>query len=138
MPGEPIKEFLIELKRLACTCNFGFLEEALRDRLMCRMTSNSSYTKEVTDRKILPYKELSTSPQQRKWQYWTINKNQQCRFKVKCIVYVTQNYVMRVLCGKWGHTANRCRFCTMTCYKCWQQGHLQVVCKEQVKAPPKS
>ena len=35
-PGEPIKEFVIELRHLARTCNFGgFLEEAIRDRLVC-------------------------------------------------------------------------------------------------------
>ena len=37
------------------------------------------------------------------------------------------------VCGKRGHTVNRCEFRTMTCYKCGQQGHLQVVCMEQVK-----
>ena len=39
------------------------------------------------------------------------------------------------VCGKRSHTTNRCRFHQMTCYKCGKQGHLQVVCEEQVKQP---
>ena len=49
-PGEPMKEFVIELRRLARTCNFGgFLEEALRDRLVCGMTSSSTPKKLQSD-----------------------------------------------------------------------------------------
>ena len=45
-PGEPIKEFLIELQWLAHTCNFGnFLEQALRDHLVCGMTNSSTQKK---------------------------------------------------------------------------------------------
>ena len=46
LPGEPIKNFVMELRRLARTCKFGgFLEEALRDRLVCGMTSGSTQKK---------------------------------------------------------------------------------------------
>ncbi|KAI8126618.1 hypothetical protein CVS40_3408 [Lucilia cuprina] len=34
--GEPLGEYIVELKSLASSCNFGtFLSEALRDRLVC-------------------------------------------------------------------------------------------------------
>lgn len=34
-PGEGISDFVVELKKMAATCNFGtFLEEAIRDRLI--------------------------------------------------------------------------------------------------------
>ena len=40
--GESVAEFLAELKRLATHCQFGaFLEEALRDRLVCGLRSES-------------------------------------------------------------------------------------------------
>ena len=37
------------------------------------------------------------------------------------------------VCGKQALPWNRCKFCTMTCYKCGQQGHLQAVCRDQDK-----
>ena len=39
------------------------------------------------------------------------------------------------VCGKLGHTGNRCKFRALTCYKCGQQGHLQAVCRDQGKPP---
>ena len=37
------------------------------------------------------------------------------------------------VCGKRGHTGNRCKFRALTCYKCGQQGHLQAACRDQGK-----
>ena len=46
-PGESINQFVMELRRLARTCDFGgFLKEALRDRLVCGL-SNISIQKEL-------------------------------------------------------------------------------------------
>ena len=51
--GEPMKEFVIELRRLSRTCNFGgFLEEALRDRLVCGMTSSSTQKKLLAEKNL--------------------------------------------------------------------------------------
>ena len=42
MPGESIANYLANLRRLASRCKFGaFLEEALRDRLVCGMQSEN-------------------------------------------------------------------------------------------------
>ncbi|XP_075534768.1 uncharacterized protein LOC142570254 [Dermacentor variabilis] len=41
-PDESLKQFIVELKRLAATCSFGsFLEEALRDRLIAGIRTDS-------------------------------------------------------------------------------------------------
>ncbi|XP_070384740.1 uncharacterized protein [Dermacentor albipictus] len=41
-PDESLKQFIVELKRLAATCSFGsFLEEALRDRLIAGLRTDS-------------------------------------------------------------------------------------------------
>ena len=43
MPGESVNDFLVELRRLARTCDFNqFLEEALRDRLVCGLANKRS------------------------------------------------------------------------------------------------
>ena len=42
--GESITEFLADLRRLSRNCQFGdFLDEALRDRLVCRLQLRTSY-----------------------------------------------------------------------------------------------
>ena len=51
-PGETVNEFVIELRHLARTCNFGnFLDKALRDRLVCSLancsTQKSYYQKRI-------------------------------------------------------------------------------------------
>ncbi|XP_077506092.1 uncharacterized protein LOC144115536 [Amblyomma americanum] len=41
-PNESLQQFIVELKRLAATCSFGsFLEEALRDRLIAGIGTDS-------------------------------------------------------------------------------------------------
>ena len=48
--GETVGEFLIELRRLARTCSFGnFLEEALRDRLVCGLARSGTQKKLLTE-----------------------------------------------------------------------------------------
>ena len=47
-PTENIAEYIAELHRLASTCEFGpFLEEALRDRLVCGLRSEGTRKKRV-------------------------------------------------------------------------------------------
>ena len=42
LPEEKVNDFLIELTRLARSCDFGdFLEQALRDRLVCGLANTS-------------------------------------------------------------------------------------------------
>ena len=49
-PGESIAEYVAELCRLASTCNFGdFLEDALRDRLVCGLRSESARRRLLAD-----------------------------------------------------------------------------------------
>ncbi|XP_065896057.1 uncharacterized protein [Dysidea avara] len=54
LPGEPINELVIQLRRLARNCDFGaFLDEALRDRLVCGLQNN------VTQKKLLAESNLT-------------------------------------------------------------------------------
>ena len=69
MPGESANDFLVELRRLARTCDFNqFLEEALRDRLVCGL-ANKSTQKKLLSEKTLLWKERLKSLSQPKWQY---------------------------------------------------------------------
>lgn len=52
-PHESIADYIVELKHLARTCNFGqFLSEALRDRLICGMTNANIQKKLLSGEKI--------------------------------------------------------------------------------------
>ena len=52
-PGELINQFLMELRRLARTYEFRkFLEEALRDRLVCGLNNNSIQKKLLSEKDL--------------------------------------------------------------------------------------
>ena len=133
-PGEPIKEFLIELRRLARTCNFGdFLEQAIRDRLVCGMINSS------TQKKLLAEKDLSL---QRAVDIATaaemavLDQQQGVHTSDQTDVHsVSFSKLICNCCGKRGHTAQKCRFRHEVCFKCRKQGHLQVMCKERTRPP---
>ena len=56
LESESIAQFVVELKRLALKCEFGvFLEEALRDRLVCGL-KNVPIQKKLSTEKDLTFK----------------------------------------------------------------------------------
>ena len=51
--GESVNEYVVELKRLASTCQFGtFLNDALRDRLVCGMLNTQSQKKLLAEKEL--------------------------------------------------------------------------------------
>ena len=56
VPGETVAQFVAEHRRLATHCNFGgYLDEALRDRLVCGLRSK------ITQRRLLTTADLKLS-----------------------------------------------------------------------------
>ena len=122
-----MKEFVIELRCLALTCNFiGFLEEALRDRLVCGMTSSSTQKKLLTKKNLTLQRAIDIAIAA---EMVILDHQQETAVSVQSEVHNVSYTKVCNACGKRGHTANRCGFCAMTCYKCGKQGHLQVLCK---------
>ena len=55
--GEAVSEFIIELRCQAQTCSFGnFLEQALRDRLICGLAHGGTQKKLLTEKDWAPYR----------------------------------------------------------------------------------
>lgn len=136
-PGEPIKEFLIELRRLARTCTFGdFLEQALRDRLVCGMTNSSIQKKLLAERDLTLQRavDIATAAEM------AVLDQQHGRASMSDQPDVHSVNFTRICncCGKKGHIASKCRFRQEICFKCRKQGHLQRMCKEQTKGPEMS
>ena len=132
--GETINEFVIELRRLARTCQYGqFLDDALRDRFVCGISNHN------TRRKLLAEKELTLKRAievavAAEMAVLQSDKNLAPPDQQLDLCAVRQ--ICRC-CGKQGHKEAVCRFRTRNCFKCGKKGHLQSVCKG-VQATPKS
>ena len=62
LESESIAQFVVELKRLALKCEFGvFLEEALRDRLVCGLKNVQIQKKLLTERDLTFKKAFETA-----------------------------------------------------------------------------
>ena len=129
--GESIAEYLAELRRLSTHCSFGdYLEEALRDRLVCGIHSESIQKRllaevdltlkraveiavgmEAADKTTKSLKEGVTPIQQ-------ISAPQPPRGPCN-------------RCGKASHNARDCKFQNVQCYNCGKLGHIASVCGSQ-------
>ena len=53
LPEEKINDFVIELRKLAQSCDFGdFLEQALRDRFVCGLTNTNMQKRLLTEKNL--------------------------------------------------------------------------------------
>ena len=53
LPEEKVNDFMIELRKLAHSCDFGnFLEQALRDRFVCGLSNASLQKRLLTERNL--------------------------------------------------------------------------------------
>ena len=125
--GETIAAFVAELRRLAINCNFGnFLDDALRDRLVCRVGS------EQTQRRLLSEKDLTLAKAVEIAQAMEAADRQSKEMKG------TFSSVLRVdapcyRCGE-AHDARVCKFREAKCHKCHKMGHIAKVCKSKKPA----
>ena len=108
LSGELVNEFVIQLQRLARTCDFGaFLDKSLRDRLMCGLQNGE------TKKKLLAESDLSL---QKAVDIATVAEiavleGQQTHTPATNEIYIN---LMRYnkqcqCCGKHGHVSSVCR-----------------------------
>ncbi|XP_037576862.2 uncharacterized protein LOC119459102 [Dermacentor silvarum] len=151
--NETIAQFLVELKRLAATCSFGnFLQEALRDRLIAGLRSDTIRCRllalpddEVTwervckvatameaaqkDTQDMLCDSAGASNAQLHWQGSQGKPNATSQVLKK-------NYTQKtaVECHRCGgqHAPTRCPFVKSACFKCSKRGHVAKMCKTRV------
>ena len=99
-PDESIADYIAELRRLAACCKFdAYLDEALRDRLVCGLRNDA-----VTVSNITPH----TQPP---------------------VLDATMRGNPSYRCGRVGHSPQTCSHKRSVCHSCHKRGHLSRVCK---------
>ena len=132
--GEPVNEYVADLRRLAKDCGFGdSLEKMLRDRLTCGINDQTIQQKMLVEKDLTFKRALEIAE-------GTQAADQNCR-EMRA-VKVKEEPVNQVQdkprgqnchrCGYQGHLGNSCRHKKKICRNCHQKGHLARVCP---KAP---
>ena len=138
--SQTVAQFVVELKRLALKCEFGtFLEEALRDRLLCGLKSVQIQKKLLAERDLTFKKAFETAQSME-----LANKEDFRHTSVP--VDDTVNKVGRyassghstgdaVSCFSCGgkHSPSGCWARSVQCYKCHNNGHLAKMCDKKGK-----
>ena len=146
--GESISRYIVELKKLASTCDFGsFLDESLRDRLVCGLRDGAIQKKllSVVDLTFKRATEIALAME-------IADKNTQdfrpnVASKVKNISRETtqkakskfnnqnriENPKKGFTCFRCGgsHAPNLCKFKDEKCYLCLKKGHIAKVCQSK-------
>ena len=137
-PGESVADYMAELRRLATHCKFegeGHLDEALRDRLVCGLSS------EGVQNRLLTYADLTLAKAVEVAQGMEAAERDMQEMKT------TELTVRKVStpsgavnakpcyrCGKEGHEPHSCGFKEAICYNCQKRGHLARVCRSKAQS----
>ena len=136
--SESIGDYLANLRRLASRCKFGaFLEEALRDRLVCGMQSEGTQKVLLTKATLTLEKALEIS---QGMEAATIKskelKGSQPSNSVLAVETPARQNRPCGRCGRGNHDKSVCKFRNATCHKCGKVGHIAPVCRSKAAGKP--
>ena len=136
--GESVADFVAELRRLARNCQFGdFLDEALRDRLVCGLQNEAIQRRLLTEAKLTFAGALELAKAQEAAELQAkqfkdpdigIHKLSRTRLSEK------DTREQCTHCGRRNHPPDQCRLKDCTCHKCGEKGHIARVCKNRSQA----
>ena len=113
-PGKPINQFMMELQHLAHTCDFGqFLEEALRDHLVCGLNNSSIQKKLLSENDLTLQRaiDIATAAEMA-----VLQPSDKLTVQHETEVLAVQQVCK--CCGKLGHSQGVCRFRSRVCFRC--------------------
>ena len=136
-PEETISEFLAELRRLATHCSFGeFLNDALRDLLVCGLKNESIQRKLLSQRKLT----LTQAVDIAKGMEAATRDSHELQGQTPNIQAIQSSAGTKASsgnahhkpcyhCGKKNHLPKDCYFRSTVCHKCNKKGHISKVCR---------
>ena len=128
---ESVAEYVAELRKLATHCRFGgYLEEALRDRLVCGLREESTQRALLTENELTLARALEIA-QSREAVLMNAQRLKEPSLTVKKVITRTDTTISSkcTRCGSSKHLADRCPFRQATCFKCNKPGHIARVCR---------
>lgn len=142
-PSESIADYVAELRRLASLCDFGaFLDQALRDRLVFGMSSETIQKRLLTEKEptlggvmeiALGLEAAQKNAQTLKGaeapQLFRLDQRWQTAKKTR------EEEKPCYRCGRRGHGPNACGFREAKCFNCGKIGHVARVCKGKKRQP---
>ena len=138
-PGESVSTFVAELRRLTIHCEFrAHLDEALRDRLVCGLSSEATQKRLLTEPDLTFAKavEIATSMEEAAKNARTLQSSGTTARDVNKVGQGPRDISDRCYrCGKPGHRAVHCPMKSERCHSCGKIGHTRAVCRSSGQAP---
>ena len=134
--SERVAQFVVELKRQALKCEFGtFLEEALRDRLVCGLKSVQIQKKLLAERDLTLKKAFETAQSIKEDFRDTSVPVDDTVNKVGRNASSGHSTAGAESCFRCGgkHSPSGCLARSVQCYKCHNKGHLAKMCDKKGK-----
>ena len=138
--GESIADFVAALRKLAIDCDFGNLNEALRDRFVCGLRSEAIQRKLLTEADLTFASALNTASGMEA----AAKRTQQLKSTEGSLHFVHKKPTTVTparkcyRCGLENHLAPECRHKNAVCSACGKTGHLARVCRStKVPVAPK-
>ena len=132
--GEYVMEYIVKQQRLTANCNFvDYLDQALRDRFICGLQSDS------IQRHLLTESELSFTREVEIVQGMEAAAKDTIQLKgseVAVHVMTSKQEDPYYRCGRSNHAPGRCKFRGAVCHACGKKGHIAPVCRSKMIHQP--
>ena len=140
---ESVGDYLAQLRRLASRCKFGaFLDEALRDRLVCGLDSEPTQKVLLTKANLTLDKALEIAQGMEaatlKAKELKGSHRSDAVLTVSSPPPVTTSSTQSCSrCGRGKHDPSTYRFKNATCHHCGKTGHIAPVCRSKAAGKPR-
>lgn len=137
---ETVSQYIAELRKLSEFCEFGeFLNQALRDRLVCGLSSVGTQRKLLAEDKLDLKKamDVAISMELAETEARKLKADVQDVHEPEPIHKVTVRNKPCYRCGKTNHIPDKCFYQNSKCHTCHEMGHIRKMCSKKETVEPK-